>query len=159
VTLGLVRAGTFPSGTSRVSTFAPALQLAVGGAMTPRLHIGVDVTAMAFNRNQPFPAPCPLGPSCNTMTYKYELSGMVGLAASGQVDIDPRGRFFVTVGAGENALILNATRYQAGVSAGAGTFFPLTKRLSGVLKVEWLELLGHMNSPRRFVPVWIGLRL
>jgi hypothetical protein len=31
-------------------------------------------------------------------------------------------------------------------------------RMSGVVKIEWWELLD-MSSPRRFVPVWIGLRL
>jgi hypothetical protein len=158
VTVGLVQIGTFPSATGAVSTFGPALQVAVGSAIAPRLHLGAEFTTIAFNRNQPFPAPCPAGP-CNTMTYKDEFSGLVGLAASGQFDVDPRGRFFVTVGAGGNELVLQTTRFQAGLSAGAGTSFPLTKRMSGVVKIEWWELLGNMNSPRRFVPLWVGLRL
>ncbi len=157
-TAGIARVGTFSSASGAVSTFGPSLEVAVRGAVAPRIFLGGEAVGLTFYRNQSFAEPCPSGGPCNTAVYGDRFSGLLGFALSGQLDVDSQGRFFLTAGAGGAALFLDLPRARALVSAGAGIALPINGRIVGLVKAEWLELLSNPDGPSRFVPVSFGVR-
>ena len=156
--VGVARLGSFSVNGKGTYRTGGAFQAGVFGEVVPRLRIGAEFTGIPFYRPQAYPAPCPPGPICNTQVWVDRFSGVIGIAGAGQLDMDPKGRLFVTAGVGGDELFLMTPQFHLGVSTGIGLTFPFARTHTGVLKAEWTELLGNNDGPSRFVPISLGLR-
>ncbi|MHB0962990.1 MAG: hypothetical protein ACYC5V_07280 [Gemmatimonadaceae bacterium] len=143
------------------------LRAAVGRVITPRVRVRVEAFTIQFNDKIPVYTYLPCVSYCAPVDHEARYEGNAsGVAATGLVNVDSRGVFYVVGGAG---LFFNAdaiSRFDAslmselrlGVVAGAGLTVPIGGRLRGFAEARWNGPFGNRAVAPWIVPVIVGLR-
>ena len=143
------------------------LRAAVGRVITPRVRARVEAFTIQFNDRIPVYAYQPCASDCAPVDHEARYEGNAsGVAATGLVNVDSRGVFYVVGGVG---LFFDAdavSRFGAslkrklrlGVVAGAGLTVPVGARLRAFAEGRWNGPFGNRAVAPWVVPVTVGLR-
>jgi len=132
------------------------LRAAIGRSVTPRIRVRVDAFTIRFNDKIPvYPyQPCS-SLDCTPVENKAHYEGNVsGVAATGLVNVDPRGVFYLVGGAG----LFSANELHLGVTAGAGLAIPIGARLRAFAEARWIGPFSTRAVAPSIVPITVGLR-
>jgi hypothetical protein len=157
VAAGWTSVGPIPDSYGPIYRSGAMLRASTGGTVSQRLRLGASGMVVLFDSNVEDPVPCPSN-GCPHQFYNTHAAATVGIGATGQFDIDSRGRFFLDAGAGEYATFLGMTEFRLGVSGGAGAAVPISTRLIATVQADWHSLLGTTVGPRHLFPLTVGLR-
>ncbi len=144
------------------------LRAAIGRAITPRVRVRVEAFTIRFNDQimvyeyQPC-ASFDCAPGDHEARYEGKIGGA---AATGLVNVDRRGLFYLVGGAGlffdANAVfdfgVPLKSELRLGVVAGAGFTVPIGGRLRGFAEARWNGPFGNRAVAPWIVPVTVGLR-
>ncbi len=144
--------GTSPAADARPNTGA-GVDAAIRAVVAPRVRLGLDVLGVPFYRHESDGPPCAL-----CIPRANRVGGIAGAAASGQIDLDAKGRFFLSGGVGAYALWQEANEGRVGLSAGAGVSWPLRKKIVVVAEASWLTFVKQSAARGNVLPLTIGLR-
>ncbi len=138
------------------------VRASIGRQFTPDFLIRFDAFTNQFAETVPLVSrlnnPGPVCNGCPPPVYSRPYNGIAGLSASGLVNVDARGMFYVIGGAGFYDTYGGAPRLSTGVSAGAGVSVPVGGRFRAFVEAREHFLFGANSQPPWLVPITVGLR-
>jgi hypothetical protein len=134
-----------------------SIRASLGRQIEPNLAWRIDMFTNEFDHNVQFYPPCAF-PGCTRPYYNAQSVSVDGLTASGMVNLDSRGIFYVIGGAGLYDLRGPASELHLGASLGAGIAVPVSGRLRAVVEARWHGVAGATAGPPWLVPLTFGLR-
>ena len=150
-------AQTLGSGPTYVSGYN--LRASIGWKVASNFSWRIDAFTNDFESKDNYNYPCPTF-GCPASVHLHD-ERVNGLIASGLVNFDPRGIFYMIGGAGfygVNNVSVTVSETHFGLSAGAGIAVPMGSSLRGVVEARWLNLYGETAGPTWFVPITLGVR-